>query len=86
MQIDEKTRQRLEASLLPLHPHEIQFILFCRDLGFGTIEKLAIQNGLPVCATSIQERIDFTKGEAFHRIRISIVDGEAQQPSSRRGK
>lgn len=66
MQIDERIRQQLEASVLPLHFHELQFILFCRKLGFGTVEKLSIQNGVPTCAVNVTERVDFTKGEAIH--------------------
>ncbi len=90
MQIDEKIRQQLEASVLPLHFHELQFILFCRKLGFGTIEKLAIQNGLPVCAVNVAERIDFTKGEAFTRFGVlaeqvqEVAEDEAGNRGGRR--
>lgn len=80
MQIDEKLRQQLEASLLPLHFHELQFLLFCRKIGFGTLEKVAVQNGFPVCALNVTERIDFTKGEA---LRLLGVHAEEEQDEAR---
>lgn len=87
MQIDERVRQQLEASVLPLHFHELQFILFCRKLGFGTVEKLAIQNGLPVCAVNVTERIDFTKGEGLRALGVDPLEVQHEAGNrDRRGR
>lgn len=85
MQIDERVRKQLEEAVLPLHFLELQFILFCRKLRFGTVEKLAVQNGLPVCAVNVTERIDFTKGEALRLLEDDAkeVHDEARGRSGR---
>ncbi len=45
-----------ESSVAPparidLHPSWIAFMHFCRDLKHGEIERLSIQDGVPVLAT-----------------------------------
>jgi len=42
----------------PLHPAWTALIQHCRQLGFGTIERLKIQDGLPVM---VEESIKRTK-------------------------
>lgn len=44
-----------------LHPAWAAFIDFCEDLGFGEIEKLKIQDGLPMIAESVKKKIHFQK-------------------------
>jgi hypothetical protein len=41
------------------HPAWIAFIRFCRDLKHGEIERLAIQDGVPVLATLTRQKIKF---------------------------
>lgn len=36
-----------------------RFIKFCQELRFGRIEKLEIQNGLPVLAEKVSEKVKF---------------------------
>lgn len=40
-----------------LHPAWQELIRFCRDLGYGEIERLNIQDGLPVSAEVIKKKI-----------------------------
>jgi hypothetical protein len=43
----------------PLHPSWAAFVRFCRELGHGEIEKLRIQDGLPMSAEIVREKIRF---------------------------
>jgi hypothetical protein len=45
-----------------LHPAWIAFLRFCRELKHGEIERLAIQDGLPVLAEMTKKKIKFTNG------------------------
>lgn len=38
----------------------LAFIRFCRELGHGEIERLSIQNGLPVLAELTKKKVKFT--------------------------
>jgi hypothetical protein len=42
------------------HRRWAEFIKFCKELGFGKIEKLEIQNGLPVAAETVTRKIKFS--------------------------
>jgi hypothetical protein len=42
-----------------LHPSWCAFIRFCSDLKHGEIERLAIQDGLPVLATTTRKKVKF---------------------------
>lgn len=37
-----------------------RFIRFCQELRYGEIEKLAIQDGVPVLAETVTKKIKFT--------------------------
>jgi hypothetical protein len=43
-----------------LHPSWLTFIDYCAELQHGQIERLKIQNGLPILAEVIKEKIKFT--------------------------
>jgi hypothetical protein len=43
-----------------VHPSWQAFIRYCRELQHGEIERLKIQDGLPVLAEVIREKIKFT--------------------------
>jgi hypothetical protein len=43
-----------------LHPSWSAFIRFCRDLQHGEIERLSIQDGLPVLATTTRKKVKFS--------------------------
>jgi len=45
----------------PLHPAWRSFLRFCRELGYGEIERLSIQDGLPVTAQVVKKKIRFGK-------------------------
>jgi hypothetical protein len=40
-----------------------EFIRFCVDLRHGEIEKLSIQDGLPVMAEMTKKKVKFTRGQ-----------------------
>jgi hypothetical protein len=42
-----------------LHPAWVAFIGHCRELGFGEISQLKIQDGLPVMAEETTKKIKF---------------------------
>ena len=42
-----------------LHPAWVAFIGHCRELGFGEISQLKIQDGLPVMAEEITKKVKF---------------------------
>lgn len=43
-----------------LHPAWAAFLEYCRKLGYGEIERLKIQDGLPVLAEMVQKKVKFT--------------------------
>jgi hypothetical protein len=45
----------------PLHPAWIEFIRYCRQLKHGEIEQLKIQDGLPLIAETVRQKVKFTK-------------------------
>jgi hypothetical protein len=40
-----------------------EFIVFCRDLRHGEIERLSIQDGLPVLAEVTKKKVKFTRDQ-----------------------
>ena len=45
-----------------LHPNWVAFFRFCTELKFGEIERLSIQDGLPVLAEMTKKKVKFTNG------------------------
>lgn len=44
-----------------LGPAWREFIRFCRELRYGEIERLSIQDGLPVLAELTKKKVKFTR-------------------------
>lgn len=44
-----------------VHPAWREFMRFCRDLRHGEIERLSIQDGLPVLAETIKKKVKFNR-------------------------
>jgi hypothetical protein len=44
-----------------LHPAWAAFIRFCQDLRYGEVERLKIQDGLPVIAEEVRRKIRFAE-------------------------
>jgi len=44
-----------------LHPAWIDFIRFCRQMRHGEIDQLKIQDGLPLLAQTVRQKVKFTK-------------------------
>lgn len=44
-----------------LHPAWIEFIRFCRQMRHGEIDQLKIQDGLPLLAETVRQKVKFTK-------------------------
>jgi len=78
--IDEHIRHKLEQELLPLHWQEIQLIRLLRKIRFGTIERLAVQDGVPLVAVHVEERVDFSKGEGLLK---TAGEGEVKRSETR---
>lgn len=55
-----QTRKADSLEATTLHPAWLTFIRFCEELGFGEIERLSIQNGLPVLAETTKKKVKFT--------------------------
>ncbi|NIM59845.1 MAG: hypothetical protein GTO16_13035 [Candidatus Aminicenantes bacterium] len=49
--------------LARIHPAWLSFIKYCESLGYGEIEKLKIQNGLPMLAEEVKKKIKFSEKE-----------------------
>ena len=43
-----------------VHPAWLRLMRFCSELGHGEIEKLKIQDGVPVIADIVREKVKFT--------------------------
>lgn len=52
-------RQAARHTESRLHPAWVAFIRHCRDLGFGEISQLKIQDGLPVMAEETKKKVKF---------------------------
>ena len=46
-----------------LHKNWCDFIHYCEKIGFGEIQNLKIQDGLPQIAEVVKKKISFAKGE-----------------------
>jgi hypothetical protein len=44
-----------------LHPAWLEFIRFCRQMRHGEIDQLKIQDGLPMLAETVRQKVKFTK-------------------------
>jgi hypothetical protein len=43
-----------------LHPAWLAFLRYCAELKYGEIERLSIQDGLPVLAEMTKKKVKFT--------------------------
>jgi len=48
-----------EGRFIRIHPVWCSFIKYCEALGYGVIEKLKIQDGLPMLAEEVKKKIKF---------------------------
>lgn len=64
--LNESGKQALnlkEDRFLLVHPAWYALIKYCESLRYGEIEKLKIQDGLPMIAEVVKKKINFSKGE-----------------------
>ncbi len=54
------SEELLKEAKTPLHPAWVAFIRYCERLGHGEIEKLKIQDGLPVLAEITTQKVKFS--------------------------
>jgi hypothetical protein len=69
MDMAEMARSNLSAMVIPqtsgtrpstvVHPAWARLMQYCAELGHGEIEKLKIQDGLPVIADIVREKVKF---------------------------
>jgi len=52
-----------EGRLIRIHPIGYSFIKYCEALRYGEIEKLKIQDGLPMLAEEVKKKIKFSEKE-----------------------
>jgi hypothetical protein len=52
-----KSETRLSTDV---HPAWVRLMQYCSELGHGEIEKLKIQDGVPVIADVVREKVKFT--------------------------
>ena len=45
---------------IELNPIWLKFIRYCEKLGFGKLQKVQIQNGIPVSAEMATKKVKFT--------------------------
>jgi hypothetical protein len=51
----------LTGKLIRVHPVWYSFIKYCEEIQNGEIERLKVQNGLPVIAEEVKKKIQFVK-------------------------
>ena len=56
-----ETEGQEERGYGSLHPAWIEFIRFCHQIRHGEIEQLKIQDGLPMAAQTVRQKVKFTK-------------------------
>ena len=56
----ERSDSMQEPQVENIHPAWKRFIRFCKDLSHGEIEKLTIQDGVPVLAETVKKKTKFT--------------------------
>lgn len=44
-----------------LHPAWIEFMRFCQQMRHGEIDQLRIQDGLPMLAETVRQKVKFSK-------------------------
>jgi hypothetical protein len=58
-----ETMNLKEDRFLLVHPAWYSLIKYCESMRYGEIEKLKIQDGLPMIAEVVKKKINFSKGE-----------------------
>jgi hypothetical protein len=53
-------RTSSKPAWVDVHPAWQCLMRYCEDLGYGEIEKLKIQDGVPVIADVVREKVKFT--------------------------
>lgn len=51
------------SKLIRVHPIWYSFIKYCEEIQNGEIERLKVQNGLPIIAEEVKRKIKFVKIE-----------------------
>lgn len=57
---EQKDDSSAAAGTNALHPAWRAFIQLCKELGYGEIERVRIQDGLPVVAEVTRKKVKFT--------------------------
>ena len=62
-EVNKSVEKRSPYRNVYLHTNWSEFISLCEQLGFGEIENLKIQNGLPIVAEVVKKKIIFSRKE-----------------------
>ena len=49
-----------QARMISVHPLWYSFIKYCETLQYGDIERLKIQDGLPILAEEVRKKVKFS--------------------------
>lgn len=60
--VDRAEEDILRMRTVSLHPVWLAFIRYCGELRYGEIDKLKIQDGLPLLAEEVRRKIKFPGG------------------------
>lgn len=61
--IKKKNEDFPSSKLIRVHPRWYSFIKYCEGIQNGEIERLKVQNGLPIIAEEVKRKIKFEKIE-----------------------
>jgi len=62
-------REPRKVVAMQLHPQEAALIRYLRALRFGRLERLEVQDGLPVAAEEVRGKVRFDRKAAGERLR-----------------
>ena len=60
-ELKKQNRETGRSIMINLHPNWCEFIRQCEQLGYGEIFRLKIQDGLPMAAETVKQRVQFSK-------------------------
>ena len=59
-QSQNKKAENVQTRMISVHPLWYSFIKYCETLKYGEIERVKIQDGLPILAEEVKKKVKFT--------------------------
>ena len=60
----------MDAKLVEIHPAFLKFIEICAQINFGVIERLQIQNGIPVFVEVTRDNVILLGAKVTEKIKL----------------